>query len=454
MSSTENVTQASGRIVFLGAVMDLCWLCPLFHFIVVATTGRGVPLKSFIAAYGAAVLVTFFFKARGGRRIWPLLGHLSGFGLMCVTVFRSANLLFYPQTPIQWYEAVLFFTGTGLFWIRGRSLGRRKWTYYSCCNHFDAGFSLLFALLFIRLLIHIKAGPVFPSPLTLNAIFLFFLSGSTALFLAGSPSGSKKEFSSGFQLVGPLLTAIVLILAAGAGLVFLYRPLMASFAGTGYTLLKQGLSPLGPPLVAILRFLFAPRGMQAKGAPLSGNGPPSGVNPITDGGEAGWLEILVGYGLAGLLILMLILVMGWLLYLAVQYLFSRQPSQKASRPRFFPFSFWRPAIWFRRIKNWFSTVFKKIQTAGQVYQGLVLWGKRSGVKQRTGETPAEYAARLCLCFSPVQPQIRLILKAFELELYGGRKLSCAQVRQVREALKNLGRPSLWWMRFRKIIKPG
>ncbi len=434
--------------------MDLCWLCPFSHFIVVATTSRGFPLKSFTAAYGAAVLVTFYFNARGWRRIWPLLGHLSGFGLMCGLVLRSADILFYPQTPVQWYEAVLFFTGTGLFWIRGRRLGRRKWTYYACCNHFDAGFSLLFALLCIRLLIHIKAGPVFPSPLTLNAIFLFFLSGSTALFLSGSPPGSKKEFSNGFQLVGPLLTATVLILAVGAGLVFLYRPLMASFAGTGYSLLKQGLSPLGPPLVAILRFLFAPRRMQARGTPLSGDGAPSGANPVADGGDAGWLEILVGYGLAGVLILMLILVMGWLLYLAVQYLFSLQSPEKAFRPSFFPFSFWRPAAWFRRIKNWFSAVFEKIQTAGQVYQGLVLWGKRSGVKQRTGETPAEYAARLCICFSPVQSQICLILNAFELELYGGRKLSCAQVRQARDALKTLGRPSLWRMRICKIIKHG
>jgi hypothetical protein len=64
------------------------------------------------------------------------------------------------------------------------------------------------------------------------------------------------------------------------------------------------------------------------------------------------------------------------------------------------------------------SLFKRIDSAAVVYVRLLRWGRRCGLSKKHTETPDEYAGRLMHHFPGLDQEIRLIVDAFDHEIYG------------------------------------
>ena len=95
---------------------------------------------------------------------------------------------------------------------------------------------------------------------------------------------------------------------------------------------------------------------------------------------------------------------------------------------------------------------RKIETAGQGFIWLTKWGKRSGITKVYNETPSEYANRLQQRFGSLKNEIRTIISAFQLEIYGKVKLNHDKLQPVDSAVKTIYSPIFWWLRLKSIWK--
>jgi hypothetical protein len=87
-------------------------------------------------------------------------------------------------------------------------------------------------------------------------------------------------------------------------------------------------------------------------------------------------------------------------------------------------------------------------SAASVYTGLLAWGRRSGVRLLSNETPAEYGKRLVWHFPDLGDEIAWIIDAFNREIYGQMTTDDKILLRLRLAQQHMKRLRYWPSRIK------
>ncbi len=432
--------------------MELFWLFAWSDFLMGSTARLSLPFIPLAAGYFLAFALASGFQQKRLRLIWGVLGHGIAFSALAAFALHWATGRVFPPGPgvLDWYQSFLTLALAGLFWYKGTKLCFRVMSYKMVCNYFDLGLSLFFGLLLIKLLVFYQSGIRLTDGALLYLMIGFFFIGLAAIFLSNAPTTRKRHYMEGFRGIGVMISFCVAFLLCGLGLVFVFLPLMTSMAESGYTLLKGVSGSLGPYFVHILRFILLvpkPRGAAAPPAQDQGIQDPHHIGMI---GEAGWFFDLIFYGILLVMAAVALVLIGTLILRLLKFLLQKPLTGPAPESR--------PSLWsmlrrlfdavlglFRRFISLFSG---RIDTAQTGFARLAAWGRKSGAKRRSTETPGEYVQRLQALFSPLETEILTILHAFHLETYGEMVLTGPELDRVIRALKKIHSPSFWKMRLK------
>ena len=432
--------------------MELFWLFAWSDFLMGSTARLSLPFIPLAAGYFLAFALASAFQQKRLRLIWGVLGHGAAFSALAALVLETATGRVLPPGPdvFQWYQSGLTLALAGLFWYKGTKLCFREMSYKMVCNYFDLGLSLFFGLLLIKLLVFYQSGIRLPDGGLLYLMMGFFFIGLAAIFLSNAPTTRKRHYMEGFRGIGVMISFSLAFLLCGLGIVFVFLPLMTSMAESGYTALKGVSGSLGPYLIHVLRFILLvpkPRGAAPPPAQDQGIQDPHNIGMT---GEAGWFSDLIFYGILLVVAAVALVLIGTLILRLLKFLLQK--------PLTGPVPESRPSLWsifrhfFDAVVNFFRKTrlmfFSRIGTAQTGFVRLTAWGRKSGVKRRSTETPGEYARRLQTLFPPLETEILTILHAFHLETYGEMILPGRELDQVIRAVKKLHNPSFWKMRLK------
>ncbi|MCP4023970.1 MAG: DUF4129 domain-containing protein [Desulfobacteraceae bacterium] len=443
------------RLLSACCVMDLCWLCAWANFLTLATAKIRFPLATSCAAFFMALFLSFYFRSKGYRRVWNLMGYTFGLVFMIWgAVFKSVAGNFSDiQTPLQWYQAFLVTALVGLFWYKGIKLSHRSMAHRTISNHFDLGISLLFALLLVKLLIYIKTSILLEESFTLYMMGVYFIFGLIAVFLSQNSFTPKTDYLKGFHLYGLMISLLILLLFCSMGVIFILLPFLTSFAESGYVALKHTTGPLSPYLIAFLKFVFSSRNRADDPTRFL-------KERIQTNSDAGYQDLndrvalYFSYGATAIIFLLGVFVIGYVGYIIFKYLNKKQLPESSDQEEFWFFSGLMRWILFlfNSIKAVILAFSSKVDNAHKGFARLVAWGRKSGVPKRQNETPAEYAQRLCHHFMPLENEIRTIVSAVHIEAYGEKTLTPGMCSQMAVAVKTIHSPVFWLMRFKSYFK--
>ena len=442
------------RLVSACCGMELCWLCAWANFLAVSTTQITFPLGMFCVAFFMALFISYFFRAKRYRLIWFVLGHILGLGLMIWAVVFPGTDRVFPGTIYEWYQMVLIAAVVCLFWYKGAKLSSRQMSYQTICNYFDLGISLLFVLLIIKMLIQLKGGIDIQESFTLYMMGGYFFFSLIALFFSQNTTTRKKYYMEGFRVYGVLISVVIVLLFCGMVMIFILLPFMTSFAESGYIVLKQAAGPLSPYLIAILRFIFAPRNHPADIGMSRQNPDITDPNITLTQGYTGWADNLFFSGTLAILFLICVFMTGYIAYKIFKFLMSKQSLQPSGKeePAFFLVLIRWLVLLFNSFKMALLALFGKVEDAKKGFIKLISWGRKSGMPKLPNETPAEYAQRLQQQFVPLENEIKTIIHAFHLETYGEMRLDQTKISQIAKALKTIHSPFFWTLRLKSFWK--
>jgi len=461
-----------GLLLLAGGGMELSWLYAWATFIMTSILHRPFPLPEAIGTFALAALLTLVVRGRGWRVI--LILGLQVFGFVLATS-RIVHVFFYgshpflgqwwllecfrqPKGALEWFILVLILFFALLFWVGGVTLARRSAAYLTVCTRFDLGVAAFFCLLLIKFLLLVKGGIDIEEPMAELLLFPFFVFSLLAIGLARNRSSAQRDFLSGYQGIGVIVSFTVVVLLFGAGLVLLFLPYLSRAAEMGYGVLKSAAGPLSPILVSVLRFLFMPRGSRLVETSPSSMGAEVGLMPPGEG--SWWTELLgkiIGWGFLGLVGLMIAVLSGVGIWYLFRWLLSRTPTRERGEGQ------WHPILtWAQRLRAMLLLLWGKIlgrvrgyNTAVQLYAALLRWGRHSGLRHVLNETPAEYGLRLRRQFPAVKGEIEVIVEAFNQAVYGEIVLSHQQMAMAQLAWRRLLSPLCWPSRLRScLLQPG
>lgn len=433
--------------------MDLCWLFAWANFMTLATTTIRFPMWGGLMAFFGALGITYFFITRSYRRIWLVLVHACCAGFLCRALLIHLFDDLPPQTNTQWYQTIIVVLLLGLFWYKGTRLATRSRAYKSICNHFDLGISLLFILTCIKFILELKVYIVLEESFTFSCIGAYFSFGLIALFLSYNEMGGEKTYLKGYRTYGILISATFILLLVSMGSFLLFQPLMTAIAESVYAGIKTTAGLIDPFIKSILLFLFRGQGFLAKNQAANEGGGSLGLYQVshTIGVEN---PILIGIliFLFSVILCLICYLVCRLVYRLFLFLISKPPDSSTTREDTGMLSrlFGWIVYLFQHINNLIRSFSRKIDDAGQGFVWLLKWGKRSGVAKERDETPLEYAIRLQHRFKPLENEIRTIISAFQLEIYGQVNLAQDKIQQVTCAVKTIHHPSFWLMRIKSI----
>ncbi len=205
-----------------------------------------------------------------------------------------------------------------------------------------------------------------------------------------------------------------------------------------------------PIFVAILLFFFAPGKMRDEVGEITGSlSDMSGFSAPTVGK---WETLLLKGISLGLMVIISIIAVG-LFGLFIRYLLRlllKQNTQNSSR---------MSLSWLQDVMRWFIllpvrvwqaliSLLKNAESAASVYTGLLNWGRRSGMRLLSGETPAEYGNRLMRHFPDLSNEIAWIIDAFNREIYGQMTTDRDILFRLRSAQRRMKRLRYWPSRIK------
>ena len=444
--------------------MELSWLCAWATFATIATMHRPFPLFEATLAFAGAFALTRLSTDKG----WLVLSVLGvqAAGLICTAAVilhavyspaspfldRSWILTLFHTTvrlPVEWLTFFLILLWAILFWGGGVSLARRPVEHAAVCSRFDAGAIALFLLFLVRWEAA-ACGVAVDDPFSHLFLFPFFMSGLVAIGMTRLGGDGDRRFLAGARGIGIFLTFAAGILLFASILSLFLLPYLTLAAQAGLFVLKGTAVALSPFVVAVLRFLFAPRFPR----PDPGTNVHYSIlrNAVPPEQHGTWwivlIEKLLAWGAGGLLIAAGILLLGVVTFLAFRFLFSRTASAAGQRGA--PGSIWLRLAWFQRLCTLLLEIVKgtRRQQARDFYGALLAWARRSGHPRLAAETPTEFGARMRDRFSRLEPQIGLIVDAFNRESYGEMRLDTQEITDLGSAWRRLRSPRYWPARAR------
>jgi hypothetical protein len=457
--------EKGGLLFLVIGGMELSWRYAWATFLTTAILNYPFPLPEAIGTFALASALTFFSKGKGLRVVY-ILG-IQIFGLILATlrivyVFNSWSSSFLSQTwlteffntprgPLEWLHLMLILFWALLFWIGGVTFARRSSSYPTLCSRFDLGIAAFFLLFLTKSLLLVKGGIKIEDPISQLLLFPFFVFSLLVIGLVRNQSTTPRNFLSGYQSIGIIISFTLVVVLFGTGLVLFFLPYLTLSAEVGHAILKTAAKPLGPILVNVLRFIFL-HGTIQQGKPS----PPTkeSVGDLVSPAESSWwtelLEKILGWVFGGLLGLIVLIVSGVAIFYLFRWLLSRTPISRKRQSSWYLISLWVERFrifllsWLRRIVH----RVKGYRRALQLYTALLSWGRHSGLPHFLSETPLEYGLRLKHQFPALKREIELIIEAFNREVYGEITLNEQQLGLAQFALCRLRSPLHWPLRIK------
>ena len=453
-------TNPAALPVLTSAGMELAWRFAWANFLCLALLNRPFPWADGLVPFALSGIMYALFHFRGWRIIQVLVLQILGFGLAALHLihgFHAAGIGFFDpswlraafspsNTPTTWLTIFFEASLALVFWLGGIFQARRKKTYDTMANRFDLGLSVLFVLFLVKLTLRAKFGVTVPGRGALMFTITFLTFGLPALALARTRTRAVRTFQPGFHQVGVVLSFTGLAVLLGTGTVAFFLPQLTAGAELGFQALSAAAQPLGPVVVAVLRFLLAPGRHTTDAAPQGAAGPSPDLPTAAE--PSAWMNLFTWVAtwtmtvlicLAGLALVLL------LLHLLLKWLFSRTP--RRARPPGLKAGVrgWLEGLslaW-RFFAEWIKTAIRRRSDPVTVYMGLVQWGRRSGLDRLPWETPREYGRRLSRAFPFAGDDIMAIVHALETTVYAGRNIAPETFDAVLTGFKRLGSPALW-----------
>ena len=294
-------------------------------------------------------------------------------------------------------------------------------------------------------------GVQFQDSMAFFMIFPFFIFSLTEIGLARSQSNAQqKTYISGYYAVGVLASFTIGALIIGTAAVMFFLPYLKIASVAGYDLVQKAAGPLGPIVVAVIRFIFGHADWDSTIADFT---PSLGTaEPVVTGPWMLMLQKVLMWGGWILLIVMGTLIAGVVLWYVYRWLFlKRVGAEPIPDP-------WSLLFWWKQIKAFLITSLLWLfsanakRTALQFYAALGRWGRHSGIKQEPNETPMEYGRRLSHHFPQLNAEIALVIEMLHQEVYGEYSLSSKQILKIRRAWKKLHSPVKWPMRVKSMLR--
>jgi hypothetical protein len=449
----------------VNGAMELSWFLGWAMFLSLMTMRRPFPFFETIAAFALAGFVGRFSAGKGWRivsvlAIWML-------GLICAVLLLIYGIYYnsYPLLEGGWLA--LFWDGPRdlsewlvfslnlllilMLCVSGVAFARRPTGYVRTCNRFDLGLAAFFALFIIKLVALTKGEAMADDTLSLLFVFPFFLFGLLSIGMARMRGRTvSKAFLPGFRGIGVIMSFFAAVLLVTGGLLLFFLPGLTAAARMGYRALAAAGRPLVPVLIAILRFIFGPRGNHPAEVAMKSSSPLADLDrivPQTHGWWMAWLEKILGWGLWGLMLLALVVGSAIVLYFIVRWLLSRtEGGGRQTTPISVRFAVLR-AFW----AGFWRKVFRGVMgypRAAELYGALLAWGGRSGFPHDRGETPLEFGMRLNKCFPTLKPPVDLIIGAYNREVYGEMVLDGKSLAEANTAWQFLRSPLHWPARLK------
>ena len=462
-----------GSLLFLAvAGMELSWLYAWATFIIASILHRPFPLPEAIGTFALAALLTLVVQGSGWRVI--LILGLQVFGLL-LAISRIVHVLFYgshpffdqwwlltcfkqPKDPLEWFILIIILFFALLFWVGGVTLARRSAAYLTVCTRFDLGVTAFFCLLLAKFLLLVKGGIDIQDSTPELLLFPFFIFSLLAIGMARNHSSAQRDFLSGYQGIGVIVTFTVVVLAFSGGLVLLFLPYLSTAAEMGYGVLRSAAAPLSHILVAILRFLFMhSRSRPETASPSSGSDEAEFVSSTESSWWTELFEKIFSWGFLGLGVLIALILCGLGMWYLFKWLFSRTTKSEKRKIQWSLISLWALQLWSGLIHCWNKIVrrVKGYRSAVQLYNALLNWGRHSGLPHFLSETPTEYGVRLRHQFPTLKREIGLIVEALNKEVYGEIVLDEQQFTMAKLAWRRLRSPIHWPSRFKSwFLQPG
>ena len=290
-------------------------------------------------------------------------------------------------------------------------------------------------------------GVQFHDSMALLMIFPFFIFSLTEIGLARSQgSGQHKAYLSGYYAVGVLASFTIGALIIGTAAVMFFLPYLKMASVVGYDLMQKAASPLGPVVIAVIRFIFGHTNWEST---VSGLSLSTGTEePVESSPWMLMVQKVMMWGGGTLLIVMGTAIACVVLWYVYRWLILKRVGEELTSDSGSLLSWWM------RIKAFLYTCYQWLmctntkRTAFQFYAALRRWGRFSGLRQEPNETPMEYGRRLSHHFPQLKAEITLIIEMLHWEVYGETFLHSQQIKNIRQAWKKLHSPLKWPMRIK------
>jgi hypothetical protein len=361
-------------------------------------------------------------------------------------------VLFNPARGVSDWLVLGLIVGLILaFWTGGARLAQRPLTQTSACLRFDLGVTAFFILYLTKLLLVYKAGIHIHDPYSGVLVYPFFIFSLLALGAINHHGHAPKTFISGFRGIGMILSFSVLVIGLGTGAVLLFLPYLTVAAEGAYTVLKTAAGPLQIVVVAIVRFLTAPRRMHEE--PVRQTSGPDEMHFGDHHAEGGWLGFIyhliewIFMGMAVLLGAAVVCAGIWWLVRWVRLKFGRM-QVPADHSISLCELLKQIGSGLRFLGQSLAGILQGYTTAAQIFGAVMRWGRRSGIARLPAETPLEYSLRLTRAFPALHSEIALIVEAYHAEIYREMLLSGPHLKSARAAWQCLRSPRHWPSRFK------
>jgi len=447
-----------------GAGAQLSWLYAWAAFVLFSFFQRLYPLPETIGIFSLAAFLSLFCRRRS-RRVIQVIGiHLAG----CAAAGIWVVYAFYYRTEpwwsrgwlsdffnrsrdqLEWFVLFLVLGSTVVFWAAGIRFAHRGRSYTSACSRFDHGIIAFFSLFLVKLTLQTRMGVEFHDSMAFNMIFPFFIFSLMEMGLTrGQGHGQHKTYVAGYYAVGVLASFTIGTLIIGTAAVMFFLPYLKMASVVGYDLMHKAAGPLGPIVIAVIRFIFGHADWASRVSDVS---PSLGTaEPVVTGPWMLMVQKIMMWGGGILLATMGTAIAGVVLWYAYRWLFlKRIGAEQFVDP-------WSLLSWWKQIKAFLNNCRLWIlrsrakRSALQFYAALRRWGQHSGFRQNANETPMEYGRRLAHQFPQLKSEITLIIEMLHREVYGETSLHSQQIKKIRLAWKTLHSPVKWPMRIKSMM---
>ena len=289
----------------------------------------------------------------------------------------------------------------------------------------------------------------FHDSMALLMVFPFFIFSLTEIGLARNRGDDQnKSYLSGYYAVGVLASFAAGALILGAAIFMFFLPYLKMASVAGYDLLQNAAGPLGPLVIAAIKFIFGYAKWDSAAVDLQL--PSAADGPVESGPWMLLVQKIVLWGGGILMTVTGTVVACLVVWYTVRWLFLKRAGEESAGEPGSLRAWWR-RIWIFIYTCCWLLRSKARRSALQFYIALQRWGRYNGLAQEPNETPLEYAARLSQRYPQLKAEIMLIIEMFQREVYGETSLSAGQIITIRQAWKKLHSPAKWPMRIKSIV---